>query len=295
MIKNIKLQFLFSLFLFFLLLVVTASANGYSPLKYGIDPHDSLLFDGENNVRTETFYSKSGEDCVYRVTYVKGTATGKIRKMQVIDVCGIRKDTIYEYQNGAIEKYSVIKGGEQVKTGPESTAKIELSDGSEIILGPNTNYTLPENVCDNLRTGFLDCGSVWTKVKKMIGGGKFEVTTERAVHGVRGTEFTVEIIEENGIKYDIIKVYEGSVEVILKNIDDKSYENYTDEQDKLTEDFKSGKITWEEFSAKLEEMSQRALRKLTIIEIKAGYFLKTDVGDPSPFNTSEDTWFKINE
>jgi len=99
-------------------------------------------------VLTETYYSKSDEECVYRVTYVKGTATGKIRKMSIIDVCGIRKDTIYEYQNGAIEKYSVIKGGEQVKTGPESTAKIELSDGSSIVLGPNTNYTLPHSACD---------------------------------------------------------------------------------------------------------------------------------------------------
>lgn len=269
------------------------------------NPHDSLLFDGENNVRTETFYSKSDEECVYRVTYVKGKATGKIRKMQVIDVCGIRKDTIYEYQNGAIEKYSVIKGGEQVKTGPESTAKIELSDGSEIILGPNTNYTLPVNVCDNLRTGFLDCGSVWTKIKKMIGGGKFEVTTERAVHGVRGTEFTVEIIEENGIKYDIIKVYEGSVEVIAKNIGTKSYEgneNDIKEQDKLTEDFESGKITWEEFSVKSVEIANRqpfVLTQIKFIEmIEAGYLIKTDgkvLGEPLPFNTSDDTWFIINE
>jgi len=133
------------------------------------NPHDSLLFDGENNIRTETYFSKSDEECVYRVTYVKGTATGKIRKMSIIDVCGIRKDTIYEYQNGAIEKYSVIKGGEQVKTGPESTAKIELSDGSEIILGQNTNFTLPVNVCDNIRSGILDIGSVWLKIKRSIG------------------------------------------------------------------------------------------------------------------------------
>lgn len=265
------------------------------------NPHDSLLFDGENNIRIETSFSKSGNECEYRITYVKGTATGKIRKRQIFDVCG-SKDTIDEYENGAITKYSVIKGGEPVKTGPESTAKIELSDGSVIVLGPNTNYTLPVNVCDVIRKGFMDCGSVWTKVKKMIGGGKFEVSTERAVHGVRGTEFTVEILEENGIKYDITKVYEGSVEVSLKDLDTKGYENKGDELTKLTEEFQAGKITIEEYSARSLEITRELQNetsnlKLTQI-VEAGFMLKTDgkvLGDPVQFNTSEDTWFKINE
>ncbi|MBK6539065.1 MAG: hypothetical protein IPG09_15320, partial [Ignavibacteria bacterium] len=43
----------------------------------------------------------------------------------------------------------------------------------------------------------LVMGSLWVKLKKLIGGGKFEVSTERMVNGVRGTEFSVEIIEEN--------------------------------------------------------------------------------------------------
>ena len=136
----------------------------------------------------------------------------------------------------------------------------------------------------------------------MIGGGKFEVSTERAVHGVRGTEYTVEIIEENGIKYDVTKVYEGSVEVSLKDLDTKSYENKGDELTKLTEEFQAGKITIEEYSARSLEItrelqSETSNLKLTQI-VEAGYMLKTDgkvLGDPVQFNTSEDTWFKINE
>lgn len=265
------------------------------------NPHDSLLFDGAGNLRTETFYSKSGDECEYRVTYVKGTATGKIRKRQIFDVCG-QKDTIDEYENGALEKFSVIKGGEQVMTGPESTVKIELSDGSIIILGPNTNYTLPVNVCDLIRQSYLNIGSVWTKIKKMIGGGKFEVTTERYVAGVRGTEFSVEAVEENGVKYDITKVYEGSVEISLKNLDTKSFENKNEELAKLTNDFQSGKITLEEFSAKSLELTQAlqnesADLKLSVL-VNKGYYLKSDgkiLGEPKQFNTSEDNWFKINE
>ena len=293
--KNIKV------ILYLCMLFITAgTANAKDLFTGGINPHDSLLFDGENAVRTETFYSKSSDDCEFRVTYVKGNATGKIKKMTIYTACGI--DTVYEYENGALEKYSVIKGGEQVKTGPESNVKIELSDGSSIFLGPNTNYTLPVNVCDLIRKGFIDCGSVWTKVKKMIGGGKFEVSTERAVHGVRGTEYTVEIIEENGIKYDVTKVYEGSVDISLKNIDTESYEKKSEELDKLTEDFEAGKITMEEYTKKALEMTQsikNETKNLKLSQIvEAGYMLKTDgkvLGDPVPFNTSEDTWFKINE
>ncbi|MFI5144228.1 MAG: FecR domain-containing protein [Ignavibacteria bacterium] len=277
-------------------------ALGAGKVLSGTNPYDSLLFDGASNSRTETYYSKGVGECEYRVTYLKGTATGKIRKMQIFDVCGQRTDTVYEYENGAIEKYSVIKGGEQVKTGPESMVKIELSDGSEIVLGPNTDYTLPENVCDLIRQSSLNVGSMWTKIKKMIGGGKFEVTTERYVAGVRGTQFTVEIKEENGIRYDIVKVYEGSVEVTPKNLDTKSFENNGDALTKLTEDWQNGKITQEEYSKRSVEIMQglqnESSKLNTSVIVNEGFYLKTDgksVGEPQVLNTSEDNWFKINE
>ena len=284
------------------ILILLLATLASSQILYSSGNHDSLLFDGETNIRTETYYSKSDEECVYRVTYVKGTATGKIRKMQVIDVCGIRKDTIYEYQNGAIEKYSVIKGGEIIKTGPESTAKIDLPDGSEIILGPNTNYTLPVNVCDNIRSGSLDIGAIWVKLKRLINGTKFEVTMDRFIVGVRGTEFSVEVIEENGVKYDIVKVYEGSVEVNMKSMDTENFENNQNELARLAEELQAGKITPQEYSARSVELMKEQTgesTKLKVIQlVEAGYVLRSDgktLGDPVPFNTSEDTWFIINE
>ena len=277
------------------------SAGGKPILFGGHDPHDSILFDGANTVRTENYFSVTGDECEYRVTYVKGNATGKIKTKRIYEFCG-NYDTAYEYENGALQKFSVIKGGEPVKTGPESSAKIELSDGSVIVLGPNTNYTLPENVCDLLKKSFLDIGSIWIKMKRLIGGSKFEVATERAVDGNRGTEYTVEIIEENGIKYDVTKVYEGSVEISLKNIDTKGFENKGDEITKLTEEFQSGKITIEEFEAKSSEITQslqNETSQIGVIKIvEAGYSLKTDgkiLGEPEQFDTSADNWFKISE
>lgn len=296
-----------TIYLSILLVLFITSADVYSQtngrnISYSAG-YDSLLFDGESNARTETFYSISGNDCEFRVTYVKGTATGKIKKMQIFDVCGVRKDTIYEYVNGAIEKYSVIKGGEMVKIGPESTAKIELPDGSEIVLGPNTNYTLPTSACDLMSNSSLVMGSLWVKLKKLIGGGKFEVSTERMVNGVRGTEFTIEIIEENGIKNDVTKVYEGSVEVKLVGTGNiNSIDEAAKELDKLQEDYNNGKVTMEEYMKKTQEylavMQGKAVDMRKSVMVEPGYLVKTDgkvLGDPVQFNTSEDTWFKINE
>jgi len=257
------------------------------------NPHDSLLFDGENNVRTETYYNKSIKDCEFRVTYVKGNVTGKIKKTTIYESCGVL-DSIFEFENGALKKSSIISGGEPVKTGPESTARIELPDGSVIVLGPNSEYTLPINACELTRQGFLGGGSIWTNVKKLIGGGKFEVITQMCAIGVRGTEFTVEIKEENGIKYNLIKVYEGSVEVKLKDTEAPDNEDKDDKSKKLTEDYKAGKITFEEFFKGLKEAENTKLIKI----VEPGYMLKTDgkaLGDPVQFNTSDDTWFFINE
>ena len=284
---------------FIVILFLTALQTGI--VLSGSDPHDSLLFDGQNSIRTETYFSRSGNDCEYRVTYTKGNVTGTIKKKTIYEACGAI-DSVIEYENGALVKNSVIKGGEPVKTGPESTARIELTDGSVIVLGPNTNYTLPLNVCDIVRRSFLETGSLWIKMKKLIGGGKFEVSTERMVDGNRGTEYTVEIIEENGIKYDITKVYEGSVEVSMKDLDKKNSESNEDEMAKLNEDLKSGKVTYEEFAAKLRELIKNQQEgtpnpKLTRI-VEAGYMLKTDgkvLVDPVLFNTSEDTWFIVKE
>lgn len=281
-----------------LLLLATLASSQF---LYSSGNHDSLLFDGENNLRTENYYSKPGEECEFRITYVKGTATGLIRKTSIYEVCG-QTDTTWEYVNGDLKRNTVVKPGEKIKTGPESTARVELPDGSVIVLGPNSDYTLPSNACEITKTSFLTRGSLWTRVKKLIGGGQFIISTERMTQGVRGTEFTVEVIEENGVQYNVTKVFEGSVEVGLKNVDTKDYENKQDKFAKLTEEWQAGKITMEEYTARSIELSNELMdesKKLKVSQlVEAGYFLRSDgksLGDPVPFNTSEDTWFIINE
>lgn len=117
----------------------------------------------------------------------------------------------------AIELGDVIT----VKTG---NLKLELTDGSIIALAPASTLEITEAEFEGQErkgfSGLLKGGSLWTKVKKALGGGKFEVSTERAVAGVRGTIFRIDADalvkaanKGQGRRASIVRVIEGSVAV----------------------------------------------------------------------------------
>ena len=128
-------------------------------------------------------------------------------------------------KGGAAE---ALKAGSNVELGDTLSVKtgnlkFELNDGSVIMLAPSSVLEITEAEFQGQeRTGFaglLKAGSLWTKVKKAIGGGKFEVSTERAVAGVRGTIFRIDAdalvkgARGKGRKASIVRVVEGSVGV----------------------------------------------------------------------------------
>lgn len=122
-----------------------------------------------------------------------------------------------------------LKAGSTVELGDtlsvkSGNLKFELNDGSVIMLAPASVLEITEAEFEGQeRSGFsglLKAGSLWTKVKKAIGGGKFEVSTERAVAGVRGTIFRIDadaLVKGSkggkGRKASIVRVVEGAVGV----------------------------------------------------------------------------------
>lgn len=120
--------------------------------------------------------------------------------------------------------------GNEIELGDSITVKsgnlkFELNDGSVIMLAPASVLEITEAEFEGLERkgfmGFLKSGALWTKVKKAIGGGKFEVSTERAVAGVRGTIFRIDADalvkaakgKTQGRKVSIVRVVEGAVGV----------------------------------------------------------------------------------
>ena len=194
----------------------------------------------------------------------------------------------------AAQTGDIIKAGEEIETGPDGYAKLLLSDGSEIVLNKNTKFTPDNNICEQLPSrASLIMGSIYAKIKKLVGGGKFEVMTEtRTGVGVRGTEFVVEMKEGA----DVIKVYEGSVEVRSEAVIGK-IEGKAEKLEKLAKDFEEGKITLEEYSQKMMELSsevQSDSEQLNII-VEAGYQLTVGkdgtITGPEPIGSDDDKWW----
>ncbi|HEY8208648.1 MAG TPA: FecR family protein [Myxococcaceae bacterium] len=98
----------------------------------------------------------------------------------------------------ALKVGTQIELGDTLTVGEKSDLKITLNDESLLLAGENTRLVIEEAKFEGLeRRAFsarLVLGKVWAKVTKAVSGSeaKFEVTTDRAVAGVRGTVFRVD-------------------------------------------------------------------------------------------------------
>jgi hypothetical protein len=149
-----------------------------------------------------------------------GHALASVGKIAVLDGAGTRTP-----KGGAAASLAVgtdIELGDTVDV-TKGNLKLELTDGSVIALAEKSKLEITEAEFEGQErkgfSAFLKAGSLWTKVKKALGGGKFEVTTERAVAGVRGTIFRVDAdtlvkaAKGQGRKASIVRVVEGVVAV----------------------------------------------------------------------------------
>lgn len=121
-----------------------------------------------------------------------------------------------------------LKVGSLIELGDTLTVKagnlkFELNDGTVIMLAPASVLEITKADFEGQErkgfSGLLKGGSLWTKVKKALGAGEFEVSTERAVAGVRGTIFRIDAdalvkaAKGKGRKASVVRVLEGAVAV----------------------------------------------------------------------------------
>lgn len=119
---------------------------------------------------------------------------------------------------------SALKAGARVSVGEtlrvvDGNLKLRLNDQSVLMLGAGAELRVDAAEFQGLErrrfSAALLAGSVWARVKKALVGSErnFEVTTERAVAGVRGTEFRVDLRRLGAESYLKVSVWEGSVYV----------------------------------------------------------------------------------
>ncbi len=93
---------------------------------------------------------------------------------------------------------SEIEVNDTITVAPKGNVKLTLNDASVVMIGSDSQLVIDEgSFKDQERQGFsarLVFGKVWSKVTKALSGSeaKFNVTTDRAVAGVRGTIFRVD-------------------------------------------------------------------------------------------------------
>jgi hypothetical protein len=93
---------------------------------------------------------------------------------------------------------------------------VKLADGSVLRLGPSSRAvvqgaTFGKTVDERRISAKLLVGKVWANVAKAVGGEqRFEIQTENAVAGVRGTTFRVDAAADRSV---VVKVYSGTVAV----------------------------------------------------------------------------------
>ncbi|MCP4595224.1 FecR domain-containing protein [Neptuniibacter sp.] len=117
----------------------------------------------------------------------------------------------------AAESAQKIQLGDELKTGPQSSALIRFADGSDVLVLQNSLVSFNHMTAYG-DTGMVDSrirllqGDVQTQVEKQQGGGsRFEIHTPAAVSAVRGTEFRISFSEQS--KSSSIEVLEGGVAV----------------------------------------------------------------------------------
>ena len=111
---------------------------------------------------------------------------------------------------------SAIFQGDALETQKRTRLEVKLADGSVLRLGPSSKAAVQaaafgKSVEERKVSAKLLVGKVWANVAKAVGGEqRFEVTTENAVAGVRGTTFRVDAATDRSV---VVKVYSGTVAV----------------------------------------------------------------------------------
>lgn len=115
-----------------------------------------------------------------------------------------------------LKKKRKVPTGSFVKTGEDARLELKFPDGSVVRVGPASMVHIAASGYDKKSNEVqaeanVVSGKVWANVSKLVGSeARFQVKTQNAVAGVRGTVFRVNIDRD---KATVVKVYNGAVAV----------------------------------------------------------------------------------
>ena len=115
-----------------------------------------------------------------------------------------------------LEVNTMLKNGDQVKTGPLSRMELILPDSSRLRFADTTRFRLmnidviAKTAERNVKVHVM-LGKTWANVSKTLGvKSSFELSSENAVAGVRGTVYRMNVNDDQSA---LVRVYDGNVAV----------------------------------------------------------------------------------
>lgn len=115
-----------------------------------------------------------------------------------------------------LKKNKKVFVGEYIRTQADSRLELQYADKSVVRLAADSVLFVEDTSVDVKKqkrqvTASLVAGKAWAKVSSVVGSdSKFEVKTENAVAGVRGTTFRINALADAST---LVKVYTGAVAV----------------------------------------------------------------------------------
>jgi hypothetical protein len=299
--------------LLFILSVISNSGFAQSKHMEGSysGGHDSLVFDGADE-RAFNIQNETDDKCKIKVMDVFGEATGTYWVDSSFQTCG----------TGVVHQKVKVTG--QLRKGVELIPGYELTTGGEgwkgangrtynntimLDLGPGTGFMLGRKASIMIGN---DC-AIQVNHGGIISTGDINVSTARSTVTHKNTQYSVEVIEDGDKITDIVKVYEGSVEFgpnMGSDANNKERENNIKKMSdlnvqlqKLSADYSNGKITAQEYSSQMQELSKEMSDAQSQLQrsvtVNAGY--KSSITDtdkptePEQFDTNADRWWEDTE
>ena len=115
-----------------------------------------------------------------------------------------------------LKKGDLVGHGDRVTTGDETRIELAMPDGSFLRFDEKTTFELISAGYDEQTKQRdievrLALGKTWAKVAELAGGrGRFQVSAENAIAGVRGTTYRMNVNPDTSI---VVKVYWGEIHV----------------------------------------------------------------------------------
>jgi hypothetical protein len=180
---------------------------------------------------------------------------------------------------------TAVGQGDTIATADDARLELKFSDGSALRVGPHAKMQLTEahfggGPAKRKLTAKLFFGNLWAKVTSVIQGDqKFQIETENAVAGVRGTTFRVDARTDKSV---LVRVYAGAV-AVAKNVPIYATGKPGEERREV---------------AGPEEVSREAWEKLVGRQMQIVIAADGTPGDPEAFTEDadkDDAWAKWNQ